>query len=628
MADFYRVKNGNWNLADSWATTSGGTTYHAAPPTASDNAIFDANTPDGTHNINVSGLTCLDLDFTGFTGTLGQSFGSLDVYGSLTMSGDMTNIFNGNLTMKADTGTKTITSNGKNIGTFYIDGEATFQLADKLLITHHQFNATFGVSSAATFLHNDQEVEMGRGTYGIYMPSWIGESAENITFYDLVIASDANVDFPIGQNITVENELTVGGASATSRRTLRTPILGTQITIDAETANLTNINLRDIKGAGNFDWDLSGTTSGDLGGNEDITFTTAIDCYYVGGAANGNWSDDTKWKTTSGGATAARVPLPQDTAIVDANSFSGTRSLTIDTDADGKIDFSDADSDVSLVISSHINNYGGLDLSGFASISGTGNLYFYGRDDTYYLNTDGKTLNNTIYIYVLGGTLALKSDLNSSKNVSLNYGTFSAVDGANNHNLEFNAFESYTSYTRSVIMGSGIWEIAGSGNPWTISSTTNLTFNAGTSTIKLTGEYSYDRTFDGAGLTFYNIECNHTETTDNGLIIKGDNTWNDFKISAGRTVRFYREDTQTVDTFTAIGTEGNEITIKSDTTTNAILEKAGGGTITMDYVDIDYITGNPDDTWYASNSTIGANCSQIYEPTTYDRRRASFIKFF
>jgi hypothetical protein len=45
MSNFYRVKNGNWNLAESWATTSGGTTYHATTPTIDDDIFFDANTP-------------------------------------------------------------------------------------------------------------------------------------------------------------------------------------------------------------------------------------------------------------------------------------------------------------------------------------------------------------------------------------------------------------------------------------------------------------------------------------------------------------------------------------------------------------------------------------------------------
>jgi hypothetical protein len=117
--------------------------------------------------------------------------------------------------------------------------------------------------------------------------------------------------------------------------------------------------------------------------------------------------------------------------------------------------------------------------------------------------------------------------------------------------------------------------------------------NCDTSTIKLTGALTNNRTFGGGSKTYYNFW--NATTEDYAIIISGSNTFNDFKINAGRKQTFTTGTTQTVTTFTTPNT-GTAPVIRSSTTTNAILTKAGGGTISCDYVDIDYITGNPDST--------------------------------
>jgi hypothetical protein len=116
----------------------------------------------------------------------------------------------------------------------------------------------------------------------------------------------------------------------------------------------------------------------------------------------------------------------------------------------------------------------------------------------------------------------------------------------------------------------------------------------------------------GAGQTYYNF-WNATSGAY-GIKISGTNTFNDFKIDAGRTVKFTNSTTQTVTTFTASGTAGNLITLRnSSSTTKATLAKAGGGVIDVDYLDIDYIIGSPEDTWYVGeNSVDGGNNTNIY----------------
>ena len=207
MANFYRVKDGNWNLADSWADASGGTNYYGAPPTSSDDVFFDANTPTGTHTVNVTAST-LSLDFTGFGGTLAGS-SSLYIYGSLTLGAGMTNSFAGLTRMRASSGTVTITSNGKNINRLQLYESATFQLVDKLTLSYSR-NAVDANSSlhiaTGTLDANGQEVEF-TGQY-----SSIDGAA---TFYTLTKSNGGTLIF--SEDVTIANSLSVNGASATDR---------------------------------------------------------------------------------------------------------------------------------------------------------------------------------------------------------------------------------------------------------------------------------------------------------------------------------------------------------------------------------------------------------------------------
>jgi fibronectin-binding autotransporter adhesin len=65
MADRYWVGgSGNWNSTTKWSTTSGGASG-ASVPTASDNAIFDANSAAAHYTVTVTdNATCADLTFT------------------------------------------------------------------------------------------------------------------------------------------------------------------------------------------------------------------------------------------------------------------------------------------------------------------------------------------------------------------------------------------------------------------------------------------------------------------------------------------------------------------------------------------------------------------------------------
>jgi hypothetical protein len=96
MADRYWVGGtGSWNSTAKWSTTSGGASG-ASVPTASDNAIFDANS--ATSNAYVvtiqASQTCADLTYTPFAGDGATQFsiiGTFVIAGTFSTSGTQGN---------------------------------------------------------------------------------------------------------------------------------------------------------------------------------------------------------------------------------------------------------------------------------------------------------------------------------------------------------------------------------------------------------------------------------------------------------------------------------------------------------------------------------------------------------
>lgn len=163
MADRYAVNTPfTWNatVGNKWATTSGGA-GGASVPTASDNAICDANSGGGTITIGAAS-TCLDLTCTSaagdFTGTIAGA-STLAVSGSITLEAAMAGFtYTGVITLNA-TSAKTITSGGKSFGgNITMNGVAgSWTLQDTFVSTAANVTLTNG-----TFDTNAKTVTMGQ----------------------------------------------------------------------------------------------------------------------------------------------------------------------------------------------------------------------------------------------------------------------------------------------------------------------------------------------------------------------------------------------------------------------------------------------------------------------------------
>lgn len=117
MADRYWVGGtASWDATagTKWSDTDGGT-GGASVPTAADNVFFTAASGTSTVTIVTATASCLNLNCTGFTGTLTGSTTALQVYGNFTLSTTMTFGFTFRLEFLATTTGKTITTAGRSI---------------------------------------------------------------------------------------------------------------------------------------------------------------------------------------------------------------------------------------------------------------------------------------------------------------------------------------------------------------------------------------------------------------------------------------------------------------------------------------------------------------------------------
>ncbi len=154
------------------------------------------NITAGTDIVNINNSRALNVDFTGFSGSL--STGTFILWGSLTLSATMTVTATTNaISFAATSGTKTITSNAVTIDRpVTISGVGgTFQLADALLVgstriltvTSGVFNANNKNVTTGLFASNNSNIRsvlMGSGTWTLSGVGtvWTTATVTNLTF--------------------------------------------------------------------------------------------------------------------------------------------------------------------------------------------------------------------------------------------------------------------------------------------------------------------------------------------------------------------------------------------------------------------------------------------------------------
>lgn len=631
-----------------WASTSGGAGGQAVP-TSADNVFFDA--ASGAVTVTAGTSTCNDLICTGFTGTLSTSSG-LSVYGSLLFVSTMTFTPSGTtgMSFNATSTGKTITTAGKtmgattfngtgggwsfadsftasssrditllagsvntnnqtvSIGSIYCIGTSTLTLGTSNVsitgggtvkgiqageyLTLSAASSTITFTSASWFLSSTTAWSLGNVVINANNSS--GNISGGHTFANLTInPSGGNARVSINSNVTVTGTFTCTGLVGS-----RNYLGGAPSTITAANKSIAYTNFEKITAAGAAS-PFSGTSLGNCGGCTNITFTAAVTRY---ARATGNFSSTTIWSTTSGGAGGATVPLPQDTAIL--NAASGTITVTFD---------------------SVIKEFPAVTATGFTGTITFNDTYvsnMYGvftAASTYTLNpgTKGISLRGPGYAWQPGNKSYSVIEIATSSELSLAAalvatGTFTNTTAfsAGAYDVTVGAYLAGSTSTTSL--GSSTWTLTATGTVWNMDTAASLT--KGTANILLTATSTSSRKFYGGGKAYNKLTIggvSGTSTCD----IYDSNTFTELASTkaVAHTVRFDTGTTNTIALWSIVGTVGNVVTVSSRTTAPASLTYSGAGKVFSDYLNVSYITANPDLTWYVgSHSTNSGNNVRLY----------------
>lgn len=683
MANRYWVGGtANWDATagTKWATTSGGA-GGAAVPTASDDVFFDA--ASGTVTCTVSGSrVCNNIDFTGFTGTFAGT-GGVTVSGNLLLISGMTYSHTGGFTMNATTTGKTITSAGKTLASLSLNGaggewtlqdnitcSGIFSVGNGSLVTG---NKNITASQLQSSNSNTRSIALGSSTITVTGTTPLSITSTNLTWNagtSLIKATSATPPFGVNngspltyydyeftncaptslaaadtfhnltingraskydsitvqENQTITGTLTIAGNSATNRIWITTSSdVFPSKTFTAAVVALSNIDFTSITAAGAAA-PFTGTSLGDMGNNTNITTTTPVTRYWIGGT--GSYSDTSHWSATSGGSGGASVPLCHDTVVFDASSFSANGQVcTFDMDRVGTITASAVDQTVTFlagVISSSILYItGSVTLNSSITLDTATNsvepTMFIFSSKTF--NQNGATFSTDIFhIYAVDVTLSLSSNfaISATGNVNLRRGTFDA----NDFNVLMGGFQSFDEtdgeLDRIVYMGAGTWTFPSSENDTYLGGgiwqsdepDVGFTLHAETSLILLTdtseGQKSFITDFNNTGhtTTLYNFTIDpvvNNSTID--FSMSGNLVFNNFTAinPAAQYFISFGLYTYTFNMFNVRGSEGKTIII--DGAGQSTLSKSSG-IVNCDYIEIDETDATGGAIWYAGANSI------------------------
>ena len=268
------------------------------------------------------------------------------------------------------------------------------------------------------------------------------------------------------------------------------------------------------------------------------------DRYWVGGAGTWDASTTTNWATSSGGAGGASAPTSADNAIFDAASDAGVGyTVTLGSTAvcnDLTMSGLDVATVLGITTTTALSIHGSMTLpaTNLTVTSGAQN----GNSITFRATTTGKTITTNgvsmqgvmVILDGVGGGWTLGSAFTGTASagagITVTNGTFST--SASNYNMTVNGIASDNSNTRTISFNASTITLIGTsaaGPVLDFAVITNLTFNAGTSQITLSGANAL---FDSGTLTFHNVSFTSTASGQSTFRATGTPTFNNLTFSA------------------------------------------------------------------------------------------------
>lgn len=700
MADRYWVGGtGTWDASDTshWSATDGGASGASVPVQPTDDVYFTAASGGGTVTLGAS-VECHAVTTTGFTGVIdGQNLYTITLRGTTNcnflFSSGMTA---SGLSIGWGSGANgSLTSAGRTLRTMTVgggSGSAVVTLNDALALT------TSLILTSGTLDLNDQAVtalnlntsttptrtlDMGASvitltgnspwntsnstgltiipgtsvinfTHGFPNPVFGTVTLNDIHFTALQTGNPSgtisgaftcrNLTFTpavlqrawlaIQNTITCTGTFAVAGTSPQQTVLIASSSETTARTISAANVSLSYAYFRDIAATGAATW--SGTAVGDCLGNTGFTFAAPVTRYWVGGT--GSYADTAEWSATSGGASGASVPLPQDIPIFDENSFSANgQTVTFNVYQIGAIDATAVNrTGILFSLITTTNFHKGITSSANVLFTGNVAMTMRGRSAHTLGGCNFQTPYPSMGLTAHGGSYTLTSDIGAGASNRLG----SVAVGAGTLDLAgFTAWiynlSSTGSTTRAITFNGGTFMCRDNvtSNLWQVTAT-GLTMSAADGTIEQNAAIPGGVTlsFIGGGFTYGKLR--HTAAGSTGsLVITDSNSFADIEFSDtanARTLTLAAGTTTTLRSPRPLqsfrGTVGKQMSLVSGTpgspATVAIPNGYGGGT---DQLFVKDILASAGPIYAGRNSTDGTgNTNVIFDDPVSDDMLAMF----
>jgi fibronectin-binding autotransporter adhesin len=480
----------------------------------------------------VGGVSLAPLALSTATWTLGDALttsGQITVnYGTFT-----TNNFNVTATSLSSSNSNTRTIN-LGSSTVTLSTSSSIACATSTGLTFNAGTSTIVINSASGGTINfGNNTTAGAALYNLSGTYTAGTTSYTLT--GVTTANNISVAAPAVAGVsffefaspcTINGTLSTTGTAGNRRVWFKGITYGLAQTLTINSApSLTDADFRDIYVIGTAA-PISGTRVGNRGFCRGITFSTPKTAYW-NTVAGGNWSDNAWAATSGGGVSTDNFPLAQDTAVIENTGLNTSATVTMDAAIGyaGTVTMSTRTNAMTLSVGNSQIIYGNWVNGSGTTISGNGVRSFtFMGNGTQSITSAGKSFGSPIDVNSYGGSVELADALDTGGTaLSVTNGTFDTK----NYNVTASALSSSNSNVRTITLGSSTLSLSLSGTAVNFQTSTNLTFNAGTSLLNFSGS---SLSLSCGGQTFNNVSLNNT--TASVCAITGANTFNNLTITA------------------------------------------------------------------------------------------------
>jgi hypothetical protein len=636
---WYVAGNGssNWNVNSVWYNGPGGTGGIANIPTASDDVIINAASGSGTLTITAT-ATCSSLNSSAFTGTLAGvsalNIVSLALTGASVLSLGGTHNYTGLITISGAAVNGVVLGNGRTHG-----GPLTINmlLGTNSLVFNDLFTCT------GTFTLTQGSIS---GT-SISVGTWASANTNtrSFNFTNLYLSSSGatlsiNIANQVNLNWNVTNIYLTNTTGTNKSINLNDSLFCNNLYLQGSGASITTMNISATcydypniiisKTSGSFLFGTSnvirsltfieGSTIAWAGASNTTVYGDVILCNSMSITTNNSL-------TFAGGAYGTpdqifRTFNKQFTGILQVNdNVQFTTNLQVYGDYSSTT-ASTNPAAINIISCNSVVFYGAINLTNNISVSAT--------------QSNAAYINSVIFNTITSATTMLVG----FANVTLGSTTLSGDLRFNSGSLTFSSnttssilsFTSSNSSTRTITLNNAIINLTGSGNAWNMNTSTNLTFNCGTSTIIVADKTATTTNFyGGTGIVYYNlyIDRSNAFTFPVSTYIYGSNyfqNFKDFTINSSlalHSIQFASgQITNIYDTF-QVGNSINQTYLIPTSTATWGINKINDGLVICQNVLISQSTAYNSNTFYAINNSVNNTGNTNWIFNTPPRRLSS-----